>query len=297
MDKWRDIPVLILGFNRPLLLQGIIAQSSLRDFNKVIISIDGPRDGNSIDKQANKEIRELLDQSDFESRFSMTNQGSYAVTSAITAVLAEFPAVIVVEDDLRVAPNALRSISEQLSSLDSKIATVSGYSPNVLINSFAFSNSWRQSNYFCPWVWGTTRKVWSKYKQEIDSQDLAQLVQSPSWNQLNAANQSKWFLRFLWCVNNPNVTWDFQMQFLHFRESMVSIRPWKSLVTNHGFNSQGQRTQNEPIWNPRISREGEVKNSTFRLNGVSNLIDSLTFAADHQLIDSKLHKMVRKLYR
>lgn len=297
MSEWRKIPILILGFNRPANLEALVAQDALKAFEKVVVSIDGPRDGNSEDLAANRSIRKILDLTGFESRYFPNNLGSRAVTSAITSVLQVYPNIIVIEDDLLFSPHSLEFIAKKVLELDSNTATVGGYSPQIFLNNFFAGNPWRVSNYFCPWVWGTNQEMWSKYKQDINSNDLAQLVQSDSWNALSPATRAKWFLRFIWCVNNPNLTWDYQMQFMHFREELKSSRPLKSLVTNHGFNLQGQRTHREPIWNAKSKVDFISNEREFKLNHYSNLIDSITFAADHKILDSKMHNLLRKVYK
>ena len=297
MSQWQKVPILILGFNRPESLNEVLSQTSLQQFEKVIVSIDGPRSGNTNDQIANSEIRKIVSKTGFESQFSTLNRGSRAITAAVSSILDNHTSLIVVEDDLLFSPQSLRFVAERVLKLDKNTATVGGYSPRFVLNRTFKGNTWRESNYFCPWVWGTNQEIWKRYKQEINSQDLAQLVQSPTWNALSPSIRSKWFLRFLWCVNNPNLTWDYQMQFLHFRESLISVRPYKSLVTNHGFNNQGQRTHKEPIWNPKAYVNSMSGESNSKLNWYSNFMDSITFAADNKLLDSKLHRLARNLYK
>ena len=297
MAQWQKVPILVLGFNRPTNLESLLSQGALREFEKVIVSIDGPRIGKTEDQAANEVIRKIVAKTQFEPRFRTTNLGSRAITSAITKVLQNYPNVIVVEDDLLFSDNSLRCIAEKVLELDSGIATVGGYSPQIFLNNVVAGNAWRVSNYFCPWVWGINQEMWSRYKQDISSYDLAQLVQSETWNALSPATQAKWFLRFIWCVNNPNLTWDYQMQFMHFRDGLKSVRPWKSLVTNQGFNPQGQRTHRAPIWNARVYVDSVSSGHKFKLDRYSNLIDSLTFAADHKILDSKFHNLLRRIYK
>jgi hypothetical protein len=297
MSKWRKVPILVLGFNRPDNLKSLLSQSALLEFERVIVSIDGPREGNAEDLKANNQIRLQSHESDFEHRFNSVNLGSRAVTSAITSVLEEFPNIIVVEDDLLLSPKSLKFIAERVITLEKNAATVGGYSPRILLNSAIVGNPWRESKYFCPWVWGTNQDVWSRYKQEISSHDLAQLVQSNIWNSLSPSTQAKWFLRFIWSVNNPNLTWDYQMQFMHFRESLISIRPWKSLVTNQGFNELGQRTHRAPIWNAKNYVDSISNDLKPKYTRHSNLVDSLTFAADHKILDGRFHNMLRNIYK
>jgi len=297
MSQWRRVPILILGFNRPTNLRAVLSQSVLNEFEKVIVSIDGPRAENPEDLKASHQIRKDVEKTNFESRFSSVNLGSRAVTSAITSVLQEFPNIIVIEDDLLFSPKSLRFVAEKIIKLDTHIATAGGYSPKILPSNSLLGNSWRESKYFCPWLWGTNQKIWSKYRQEINSNDLAQLVQSQTWNSLSPSKQAKWLLRFIWCVNNPNLTWDYQMQFMIFRESLANIRPWKSLVTNGGFNDQGQRTHHPPIWNAKAYVDSISDNRSPQWNKFSNLIDSLTFAADNEILDSNIHNLLRKIYK
>lgn len=297
MTQWQKVPILILGFNRPKNLESLLSQSALQYFENVIVSIDGPRVGNTRDQLANEAIKRIVAKTNFESRFSTTNLGSRAIPLAITTVLQDYPNVIVVEDDLLFSDNSLRCIAEKILEIEPGIVTVGGYSPQLFVNNVLAGNSWRSSNYFCPWVWGTSQEMWARYKQDISSQDLAQLVHSKTWNALSPATQAKWFLRFIWCVNNPNLTWDYQMQFMHFREGLKNLRPWKSLVINQGFNPEGQRTHHAPIWNAKYCVNSVSNKRKLKFESYSNLIDSLTFAADHKILDSKFHNFLRKLYK
>ena len=297
MKSWRDVPILILGFNRPYELGNLLSHEDLSKFNAVTVAIDGPRQLNNEDEIAQDLISRNLENFDFSVTKNESNLGSFAITNAISNIMENNDYLIVIEDDIYPAIGALRIMAEKLLSLDDKNATLGAYSPNLFFNKALRTNSWRESYYFCPWLWGVNKKVWMNYKQELNSDDLAKLVHSETWNSLSADKQARWFLRFLWVVNNPGLTWDFQMQYLHFSKSLRSIRPWKSLALNQGFNSDGQRTFSEPIWNPKSTGSTIFKESKMDHFKLSNFIDSLTFAADNGFLDGKLHTFMRNIYK
>ena len=60
-----DIPILLIGFNRPDLIKNNIDNLRQQNVQNLYITIDGPRFGREDDKKKVEEVRQLVRQIDF----------------------------------------------------------------------------------------------------------------------------------------------------------------------------------------------------------------------------------------
>ena len=104
-----DVPVLIIGFNRPDLLQILI--NRLREINPrmVYLAVDGPRDNNPDDREKVSQVHACFELIDWDcekkSLFRTENLGCrHGVTASIDWFFSQQPFGIILEDDCIPAP-------------------------------------------------------------------------------------------------------------------------------------------------------------------------------------------------
>lgn len=174
-----DVPVLVIGFNRP----EVICQSFefIRQAQpaKLYVAIDGPRADKEGEADLVEEVKAIVQQVDWECethyRFHTENKGAeITVSSAIAWVLKQEEYVIILEDDI-IAPMAfLRFAQEMLIRYkdEPRIAIVSGcnFTPLSTPNDkdYFFAKYGHSSG------WATWRRVWKDFDlyREIKKEHL-----------------------------------------------------------------------------------------------------------------------------
>ena len=290
----RDVPVLLIGFNRPDYLLDRILELNEMPIKHLFISIDGNLKTNLVDFEPvitiTKNIFTNLDSLVIE-RFDENLGLVDHLTSAITKVFQSFNHVIVVEDDIALTRNfyvnMLNGFNLQRDLNLSGI--IGGFSPMNFSRLSKLKNHWRVSKYCSIWGWGCTKSAWNGYSfnlQQIDFEST--LTESKSWNNLNKFQKNLWVQRFKKAQTNPNFTWDIQLQYHSFLNNFQNIYPLSTLVKNVGFmDYRATHTKNrKPNWmsslngdNRLITRKGISRYSSL----ISKLLDANTVAGDTKL--------------
>jgi hypothetical protein len=282
--------VLILGFNRPEFVEQRVKELGPNPPFRVHISIDGGINSDMQDHYA--EIEHDLDKRYFNISYKKTNLGLVKhVTGEISQLFERYEFVIVIEDDVQISKNFIRDVGENLmENSNPRIATWGGYSPINKISALEGLNCWRQTHYFSAWGWGISREHWSYYSTEIDSEFIDQeLMYSKTWRQLSSFQKRVWKSRFRKVAINPNLTWDYQMQFMTFKHDFLHMLPILRLTENEGFGEvRSTNTKSErPRWMGAVGiSEGRIykKSAPDFLNRLLVFIDSLTISGDSFLL-------------
>ena len=165
-----DTPILILTFNRPSLVAGLLDRLRSVRPSKLYFASDGPRLGNSTDKVNVDECRSLVSSIDWDceifSKFSEANLGCRSgVVSAINWFFENEDAGIILEDDCWPEPTFF-SYCENLLKLhkhDSNVMSITGY------NALGVDHSAGQNYYFSHfggiWGWATWRRATRRWQR------------------------------------------------------------------------------------------------------------------------------------
>lgn len=235
-------PVAVFAFNRPEALRRTLEALSVcpgASDTDLFLFVDGPRGEKDAQKVA--ESRSVgMAATGFRSLtpvFSEENKGLAAsIIGGVSRVLAEHETVIVLEDDLRVAPGFLAFMNAGLEKYRDRaeVFSVCGYS-----NRFTPPGDYPYNTYFCArsssWGWATWRDRWEK----VD------------WNPSEGMIRRKRFGFNRWggsdCTRllqgwktGKNSSWAIRFCFSQYLEGGVSLFPVKSLVDNSaGFDGTG----------------------------------------------------------
>ena len=253
----------------------------------------------SIDGGISSEIRKryatmenALDKNYFRVEYHDTNLGLVNhVTGAISKVLVTHEFVIVIEDDVRISTNFISAVAKNLKeNQNPRIATWGGYSPIYPIRVMERFNCWRETDYFSAWGWGISRMHWSYYASGIHFEILDQeLMHSKTWSGLSSFQKRVWKSRFRKVSDNPNFTWDYQMQYMTFKYDFLHKLPIMRLTDNEGFDDiRSTNTKNQrPRW---IGKTGvacmPIKNKSAweAINALLVFWDSLLLSGDSKLL-------------
>lgn len=237
-------PIVVFAYRRPDHLRNTL--ESLKQCegfgdSQVIVYCDGPRntEEHASVEATRKVARELLgDRAEYH--FSQVNQGlSRSVISGVTATLQLYDRIIVVEDDLQLAPTFLRFMNDALTryAKEKEVFQVSAYmfeAPEIAMQ--------ERRAVFLPfpgsWGWATWRRSWSFF-------DPA----ATGWGALLSDRQLRRRFNLDGCYDYSTMlvrqmtgqrdSWAVRWYWTIFQHSGLVLYPPFSLVINAGMDGSG----------------------------------------------------------
>ncbi|KND60416.1 sugar transferase [Candidatus Burkholderia verschuerenii] len=240
-----DVPVIVFAYKRPdhlrKTLAALAASKGAKDTD-VFIFCDGPR--KPADADAVARTRKVAQNANgFRSVFvcaAEANQGlGPSVIAGVSRVLAEHDAVIVVEDDVEVAPGFLTFMRESLTRYhhDRRVFSVAGYALPVEGRE-AFGDVFFVPR-ICSWGWATWRDRWrsvdwdaSSYQSFINDRRARAEFSRAGRDMLDMlVNQ----------IEGEAESWAIRFDFGRFvNGDALTLYPVQSLAQNIGADGSGQ---------------------------------------------------------
>lgn len=233
-----EIPILIVGYNRPEMLLERIEEALKTNCQSIFVAIDGGLSDKEIKVQMDRLCQHYSKQPRLNFIRQTSNLGlSKHMVESVNTVLNSYHAIVVIEDDIKVAPNFYSNMVKILTNWNPIYFAVGGFSS--LWGSNFFPNRWRESTYVSIWGWGITRENWKKYSITIDKNSFHEsLQQSKIWRELSNREKKIWIYRFTKVANNPSFTWDTQIQYASFINNMKNVQSLWRISENVGFNNE-----------------------------------------------------------
>ena len=167
-------PVLLLGYNRPLQMRGLIQSLATLKPELILLAVDGPRSNRPNDANLVRQTQELASEitwdAEIRTRFRNSNLGlRRAVVDAVTWANDEYGKVIVLEDDVRAGPQLLDFLNQNLiiHQENPKIAHINGYNLVPKEHLTHANNASRLSIYPESYAWATWDRAWQKYDDNL----------------------------------------------------------------------------------------------------------------------------------
>ena len=237
-----EVPVLLIGFNRPELIQQNLDNLRLQQVQNLYITIDGPRPGRNDDIANVEVVRQLAKSIDFcpnvHLKLRESNVGCEVnVSEGIAWVLEKEEYVIVLEDDVMAHESFFRFMQDMLIRYkdNNRIAMVSGcnYTPIPFPNDedYCFCQSGHT------WGWATWKRVWDGFSlyEEVDKKYLTKdFLQSVSVNKEIARRRHLGYMRML-KKGAGKSTWDIMFSYYRVTRNLLSIVPRSHLTSNIGL--------------------------------------------------------------
>ena len=247
-----EAPVLILAYNRPDQIRGLI--DSMRPYapKSVLVGIDGPK-GNSIDKErvekVIKEVEAINWTDDVQILERKSNLGlRLAVPDAVTWAVSKVGRVIVLEDDVRVSKDFFPYINHCLEDYKDEhhIGHISGYNP--VPKKFITNPNVRSRASLFPesYAWATWDRAWSRYEDDLSwsrGLGLGQL------KELTGSMQAAvvWKMNFSDADSGAISTWAYRWVASLWKNKLLSIAPNVNLVDYQG-QTEGTHTKGSRSW-------------------------------------------------
>lgn len=247
-DLQLTTPVAFLIFNRPETTARVFERIRQVKPRILLIIADGPRLDNKQDMKRCQEVREIVENIDWNCQvfknYSEINLGcKKRVASGLNWVFNMVEEAIILEDDCLPDISFFRFSEELLQYYcnDQRIMSISGnnFCPNVYQTEYSYCFS-RYANI---WGWATWRRAWRYYSLEMD---LWQKIFKDNWlNQIfyDQTTVDYWKDIFLRTYKNQINTWDYQWLFTCWTQNGLSIVPKHNLVSNIGFSIDATHTK------------------------------------------------------
>jgi hypothetical protein len=285
------VAILLIGFNRTDLLI-----NRINELKTVRLPIYISMDGNTSKYQRSENEEELIIRnsqslSDSSIIFHKTNLGiANHLPMMLTKLFCQFDWVIIIEDDISIPAINLASLINQIQETASDELIILGLFSFIGGSYFKFlPNFWRTSRYFNGWGWATNRNTWSKYVGKLTEKDAAEnLMNCKKWKELSRAKRNFWKLKFEKISKFPNLSWDYQVQYMIFLHGITVKRPIFRASENLGFfDSRGTNLKGpKPKWYIGSVTENVIKNEIKSKNLINllNFFDSNTWIMDGKYI-------------
>jgi hypothetical protein len=241
----REVPVLLIIFNRPYFTRRLIEALSAARPELLLVAADGPRSRD--ESKLCEATRACLSDIDWpcglHTDFSDTNLGcGIRVHTAISWALSSYDRVIVLEDDCVPHPSFFRYCRELLSHYadDKRIMHISGN--NFRGPDRAEPYSYYFSKYTHAWGWATWRRAWRHFDWSLEAWPQArQSGILECWCD-DPLERRYWHDIFDRMHAGARDVWDYQWNFACWLQNGLAILPKVNLVANIGAGADATHT-------------------------------------------------------
>ena len=238
-----NIPVLVIGFNRPQLLSRVLSRLQSLDIKDIYVSLDGPRnlDDNDNCQQCINIVKSFHDVFNLKLIYRSYNLGcTLGVVSALDWFFENVDFGAIIEDDCYPDENLFQFFKEfkiNKSRFDSKnIKMVTAHNP--------FSNSFRDttSNAILIHGWATWSENWYLIRRNFFKLNFP--------NMRNIIGEKRTFVESVyWWANSTRArlgiidTWDGILNDRVWRLGYKTLVPAKNMIENLGFGEHATHTR------------------------------------------------------
>lgn len=278
-----DIPVLLMGFNRPDLLNRALESLREQGVQNLYVSLDGPRFEGEVKscKECHQCVEQYRDSFNLKVLSRSSNLGCYlGVVSNIDWFFSQVNFGIIIEDDCIIDAEFFRRAQEYIDCpelfLRHEVGMITAHNP------FESTASDFVTEYSLIQGWATPKETWVKVRSKIFTM---------SWPTIRLNSQRSLWENLYWWSNATRAklggidTWDGAFSYAMFSEGYKCSVPSCNLVSNFGFGSTATHTRdpNGSILIPQVKRESLTGSSDKKLR-------VLYFGVKpHHLISALLH--------
>lgn len=231
------IPILIIAFNRPNLLEELIETLKTLEPKIIRVFIDGPRPNNTKDSKNIEECAKIAKSINWTTNVKIViekeNLGiRKSIPKAVTQVLKEFEQVIIIEDDLIPTGEAINFLTWALEAFkfDNQVAHISGYNwvPMGKINDSTVIA--RKTEYIESFIWATWRSSWIMYSDDIsETKSSIRTLKLVLDKNKSLLSSLVWIMEFYNARNSYISTWAYRWQYAIWKNDLTCIAPNRNL--------------------------------------------------------------------
>lgn len=249
----REVPLLIIGFNRPAKLRQLIDSLRVQQPQNLVVSLDGPRIGREMDAKLVSQCRNEVALIDWPCSLEViaheVNLGlRKAVQTSVSQVVDKFGSVIVLEDDVVVGPQFLEFMRWALDTYapDKSVMHINGYNVVPKDRLARPMDKCRLTRYPESFAWATWERAWRNYDEsltwalEASVGDLGRLLGS-------SLSGMRWKLNFQDAHAVRINTWAYRWIASIWQHRGCALSPNRNLVTYNGYDV-GTHTRLSASW-------------------------------------------------
>ena len=245
-----NVPILIIGFNRPDVTAKTFEYIRAAKPEKLYIAIDGARPEKPGEEKLVEEVKTILQNVDWPCethyKFNKINKGAeITVSSAISWVFETEEYAIILEDDIIASLSFLKFAQEMLEQYknEEKIWAVSG------INFTPFPTNDGADYFFAKyghtWGWGTWRRVWQNFDLNtiVDENHLKRSFLKEITNSKKELEHYRKKFKKIKRNGKGKSTWDNIASYIHRTNKLLYIVPRVNLISNigvYGLHAKGK---------------------------------------------------------
>jgi hypothetical protein len=243
VDKFTAIhtPILLIGFNRPEIIQQSFDYIRRARPEKLYIVIDGPREGRDGEVDLVNRVKQIVQKVDWPCEthytFNETNKGAeVTVSSAISWVFEKEEFAIILEDDIIAPMSFLKFAQEMLIRYNDveRIGTVSG--SNFTPLRLPGDADYFFAKYGHSWGWATWKRAWNGFNLNVEvPEDHLKLDFLKTIT--NTKQEAKYFQKRIRNIKEKgpgNSTWDSVGNYNHRINNRLSVIPKVNITSNIG---------------------------------------------------------------
>lgn len=249
MDKLEYAPIVVFAFNRLEPLKACIASLQVNNESKdsdLFVFVDGPRQHKEGEMEKVQNVRDFVKKiNGFKSltyRFTEKNMGlAKSIICGTSEIINHYGKVIVLEDDLIVAPTFLSYINMMLEAYkdNDHIMQISGYSAKIR-NTHKYNCDYYLSGRAHSWSWATWENRWNTV--DWDVKDYDEINSSRKMQKSFCKYGSDLFKMLKGWHDGKNSSWYIRFNYSMHKQGKYCIAPIKSLVINDGFKEGATHT-------------------------------------------------------
>ena len=243
-------PVLLLGYNRPLQMRGLIQSLATLKPELILLAVDGPRSNRPNDANLVRQTQELASEitwdAEIRTRFRNSNLGlRRAVVDAVTWANSDYGQVIVLEDDVRAGPQLLDFLDYNLMAHqeNTRVAHINGYNLVPKEHLTLPGNASRLSIYPESYAWATWDRAWQKYDDDLTWARNASLkdIKKICGSTVGAL---RWKQNFSDAAAERIDTWAYRWLASMWQQNWLMVSPNRNIATYQGL-QDGTHTRRE----------------------------------------------------
>ena len=284
-----NLPVLIIGYNRPEKITNLIL--NLRKFKpkKIYFSVDGPnskKENDYINVALCRRSVEYIDwKCEIHTRFLDKNFGCRdAVITAINWAFNYEEFLLILEDDIEINPSFFRISEILLAKYRSDPDIFAICASNISdIDETEFIEDYYFTKYFSGWGWATWKDKWQLYNKNIFEMTKINFLQILKENNFNIFVTLYFYYNFNLIKNKRLDTWDYQINQLIINSNLGVLKMSRNLSKNTGIGEFATHTTVLPyikyfdreiceIKHPRELKVDSKKEALHRKNLIRNLL-------------------------
>lgn len=294
-------PIIIFAFNRLGVLKKTVASLCSNEESKdsdLYVFVDGARSNKSGEEEKVVAVRNFVKTikgfRNLYFDFSDKNRGLGAsIIRGVSQVIARYGKVIVIEDDLILAPNFLAFMNQGLEDYkdNQKVFSICGYSNRIKV-----PESYPYNAYFCTrsssWGWGTWIDRWETVDWELKNWEscISMARKFNSWGGTDC-----WNMLYDW-HKGKNKSWAIRFCFTQFLQNKLSLFPLVSKVDNEGFDGEGTNCKKWSRFKFDFDKSGS-KVFMFPSKVEQNMIISHSALAYHSLVKRIWSRIMYLIYK